>query len=268
MVRDDPFEHTFGRWLRLDAEQREARCVKFNIDELCKKVLSLCPSAASVQSCQKLEGGFSKAFIITTDDGKRLVAKFPTSVAGPPSLVTNSEVATISYCMLSSGLLLRASTNVLAVRSRTKIPIPSVLDWNDDPTNPIGSAYIIMEHAEGVSLDQAWPKMSVPQRVKCVGSICKQIMGMSKMDFPAYGSLYFSNTPFLGNETTRKVDENYCIGPSCGIIYWDHDIGHPKYYHYAKPNRGPCKASGRILSSKWNFTDGVQGTIFPNMLQA
>ena len=100
MIRSDPFEHTFGRWLRLDAEQREARRVKFNVDQLCKRVLSLCPSAGSIRSCQKLEGGFSKAFVITTDDGTRLVAKFPTSVAGDPRLVTNSEVATMEYCEL------------------------------------------------------------------------------------------------------------------------------------------------------------------------
>lgn len=109
VIESDPFKHTFGRWLRLDAEQREARRVTFNIDQLCKKVLSLCPSAISIQSCQKLEGGFSKAFVITTDDGKRLVAKFPTSVAGPAGLVTNSEVATISYCMLWNGQLLPCS---------------------------------------------------------------------------------------------------------------------------------------------------------------
>lgn len=75
--------------------------MKFNIDQLCKKVLSLCPSAISIRSCKKLEGGFSKAFVITTDNGKRLVAKLPTSVAGPPRLVTNSEVATMAYCRLS-----------------------------------------------------------------------------------------------------------------------------------------------------------------------
>ncbi|PGH11553.1 hypothetical protein AJ79_04811 [Helicocarpus griseus UAMH5409] len=63
---------------------------------------------------------------------------------------------------------------------------------------------------------------------------------MSKLDFPAYGSLYFSDAPSLkSNYPTYRVDEKYCIGPSCGVIYWDCDIGHPKYYYYAKPNRGP-----------------------------
>ena len=71
--------------------------MEFNIEQLCNKALSLCPSATSIQSCQKFEGGFSKAFVITTDDGNRLVAKLPTSVAGPPRLVTNSEVATMAY---------------------------------------------------------------------------------------------------------------------------------------------------------------------------
>ena len=36
--------------------------MEFNIEQLYNKAISLCPSAASIQSCQKLEGGFSKAF--------------------------------------------------------------------------------------------------------------------------------------------------------------------------------------------------------------
>lgn len=148
-------------------------------------------------------------------------------------------------------------TNILAVKSRTKIPIPSVLDWSDDPANPVGSAYIIMEHADGVPLDQTWPDMSVPQRVKCVGSICQQIMEMSKIDFPAYGSLYFSDAPFLQGQSVHRVDEKYCIGPSCGVIYWDCDVGHAKYYHYAKPNRGPCKDLKYPLPPKWQLTDSI-----------
>jgi hypothetical protein len=40
------------------------------------------------------------------------------------------------------------------VRSQTKLPIPTVLEWNDDPSNVVGSEYIIMEHAKGVQLHQ------------------------------------------------------------------------------------------------------------------
>ncbi|PGH34445.1 hypothetical protein GX50_02713 [[Emmonsia] crescens] len=72
-VNKVPFAYTASRWLHLNNLQREG-------------------------CCEKLEGGFSKAFIITTDDGRCVVAKFLTSVAGPATFVTNSEVATITYC--------------------------------------------------------------------------------------------------------------------------------------------------------------------------
>jgi hypothetical protein len=64
------------------------------------KVISLCsPSAAvsSIKSCEKIDGGFSRAFIIIMGNGKRVVAKFPTAAAGPGRFVTNSEVATMEY---------------------------------------------------------------------------------------------------------------------------------------------------------------------------
>ncbi|PGG97356.1 hypothetical protein AJ79_09227 [Helicocarpus griseus UAMH5409] len=136
------FAYTAGRWLHLDKPQRDARYIEFDFGRLCEKVLSLCPSATSIQSYQKLEGGFNKAFVFRTNNDKHVVAKFPTSVAGPARYVTNSEVATITY-----------------LQRNTKIPIPAILDWSDGPTNSIGVAYIIMEHAGGVLLQEAWENM-------------------------------------------------------------------------------------------------------------
>ncbi|PGH11552.1 hypothetical protein AJ79_04810 [Helicocarpus griseus UAMH5409] len=96
------------------------------------------------------------------NNGQRFVAKFPTSVAGPLE-GTNSEVATMAYRRFCTAELPGVgSYRQFNMKLHTKIPIPSVLDWSDDPSNPAGSAYIIMEHADGVSPDQAWPKMTVP----------------------------------------------------------------------------------------------------------
>lgn len=78
------------------------------------------------------------------------------------------------------------------VQQNAKIPIPTILDWSDDLNNPIGSAYIIIEHAGGVSLHEIWPNMSFTQRMNCIGSISTNIMKMSELDFPVYGSLYFT----------------------------------------------------------------------------
>ncbi|KAK2808028.1 hypothetical protein FQN50_005110 [Emmonsiellopsis sp. PD_5] len=233
------FEYTAGRWLHLDKPQRDARYIEFDFNRLYEKVLSLCPSATSIQSFQKLEGGFSKAFVFRTNNDKHVVAKFPTSVAGPARYVTNSEVATITY-----------------LQRNTEIPIPTILDWSDDPTNSIGAAYIIMEHAGGVLLQEAWENMPSDMKVKCVGAICSHILPMAKLDFPAYGSLYFSNASFLdsGSKQMLESDPKFCVGPHCrGSTYWDCNVGEPRYYAFSERNRGPWRdlssyASGLIDS--------------------
>ena len=94
----DPYAYTSGRWLRNDKLERDARFIKFNFDALCKRVVELCPGAGSIESCEKKEGGFNRVFVFTCDNARRVVAKLPTMVAGPPRLTTNSEVATITYC--------------------------------------------------------------------------------------------------------------------------------------------------------------------------
>ncbi|KAI1963503.1 hypothetical protein LOZ58_002337 [Ophidiomyces ophidiicola] len=172
-----------------------------------------------------LEGGFSKVLVLNTNNGKRIVVKFPTSVVGPARYVTNSEVATMTY-----------------LQHNTKIPIPAILDWSDDPANPIGSAYIIMEHVDGVLLQEAWADMPSDQKIKCVGAICSSVLAMSELDFPAFGSLYLSNASFLDIDSKKILgnDARYCIGPHCrGSTYWDCNVGEPRYYAFGVPNRGP-----------------------------
>lgn len=86
-----PFE------LRRDKLERDARYIKFNFDELRKRVIELCYGAASITSYEKKEGGFNRIFIFTCDNGKRIVARLPTRVAGPLKLTTNSKVAIIKH---------------------------------------------------------------------------------------------------------------------------------------------------------------------------
>lgn len=91
--------YTSGRWLHRDELQRNSRKIVFDFSALCDRVLSLCPKAAKIVKYEKQEGGFNRVFIFTADTGTRIVARLPTSIAGPPRLTTNSEVATIKYCM-------------------------------------------------------------------------------------------------------------------------------------------------------------------------
>jgi hypothetical protein len=126
------------------------------------------------------------------------------------------------------------------VQAETGIPIPKILDWSDDASNAIGSEYIIMEHASGISLHEKWPIMNVSDQIRCIGAICQKLKEIVDLNIPAYGSLYFVGTPYL---RTSKVplNQEFCIGPHCGAMYWNCNVGQPRYYHDVKPNQGPCK---------------------------
>ena len=89
--------YTSGRWLHRDEEQRASRYINFDFQELCKKVLFLSPEAPHIVSYDKKEGGYNRVFIFLLNNGKRIVARLPTRVAGPSTLTTNSEVATMIY---------------------------------------------------------------------------------------------------------------------------------------------------------------------------
>ena len=97
LLAQDPCSYTDGHWLHQDELQRKVRYVQFDFPRLCEIAISLSEGASCVTSYEKREGGYNRVFILTMDTGKRVVARIPMPVAGPPRLATNSEVATIKY---------------------------------------------------------------------------------------------------------------------------------------------------------------------------
>ena len=93
----DPHAYTSGRWLHRERLELDLRYIKFDFHSLCRHIVQICPGATSIVSYEKKEGGFNRVFLFVLDNGKRIVAKIPFSLAGPPRLATNSEVATIKY---------------------------------------------------------------------------------------------------------------------------------------------------------------------------
>ena len=139
------------------------------------------------------------------------------------------------WVSFSSGL---ANETLIIVQKNTGVPIPKILDWSDDATNCVGSEYIIMEHVAGVQLHQKWPHMSGDEKVKCIDAIYRKLKDVANLDFPAYGSLYFS-TSVSGSSFTLPLQDDFCIGPHCGTRYWD--CGDCRYYRHYAPNHGPCE---------------------------
>jgi hypothetical protein len=97
IAKEDPYHYTAGRWLKDDKIQRDARYIDFDFPGLCRRAVKTSDGASKVVEYEKIEGGFNRVFIIRLDNGARVVARIPFSVAGPPRLRTNSEVATMAY---------------------------------------------------------------------------------------------------------------------------------------------------------------------------
>ncbi|KAI4267332.1 MAG: hypothetical protein L6R35_006859, partial [Caloplaca aegaea] len=209
ITEDELFSYTNGRYLVNEEQQRRKRYVKFDIQALCRTVSALTKDGAPVSKIDKMEGGFSKALLVTTGDGREVVAKIRTLCAGREKLATASEAAVLQY-----------------LREHTTVPIPKLLAWNDDPSNSVGAEYIIMEKAPGTQLYKVWDVMKEYDRIQLVVNLVKIEKQLSAIKFPAYGCLYFRHS--IAKESERILLDasldptaSFCIGPECGPAWTD-----------------------------------------------
>ena len=73
------------------------RYVEFDMNELVQIAASSVASSSCVAVLKLPEGQYNKAFLLTMDDGKRVIAKVPNPNAGRPHYTTASEVATMDF---------------------------------------------------------------------------------------------------------------------------------------------------------------------------
>jgi hypothetical protein len=133
---------------------------------------------------------------------------------------------------------------LLIVKKHTSIPIPNIVEWNSDRSNEIGSEYILMDYAPGVSLQVKWSSMCMDQRIQCISNIYDMLSPLNEIHFPAYGSLYTTSNPTsnpLKSSVVMTEDDEFCVGPHIGNRYWACNVGDHRYYHNVSPSTGPCK---------------------------
>ncbi|RDW64359.1 uncharacterized protein DSM5745_09770 [Aspergillus mulundensis] len=204
----DLFRYTSGRWLVDEKVQQQARYVKFNLDQLCRLAATQFSDTAKCTRVVKLEGNFNKALLLTMDDGNEVIAKLPCPNAGPQSLTTASEVATLKF-----------------LQSRTSIRVPRVFAWSSDAANPVGAEFIIMEKIGGVALAETWATMSTLQRYKVIDQVVQVEKELAGIAFPAYGSLFLRESlpaAIRQYPLPPELDPEglFCIGPSCKRTWW------------------------------------------------
>ncbi|PLB45810.1 hypothetical protein P170DRAFT_449418 [Aspergillus steynii IBT 23096] len=201
--REDVFQYTNGRFLLDEETQLSKRYVRFDIDRLCDVISSIGGAEKSpVSKINKLEGGFSKALLMATENGSEYVVKIPCPNAGRPKYCTASEVAVLNF-----------------VRSRTSIPAPRAISWSSDVTNPVGAEYIVMEKVPGVQMFKKWDEMGESNRIPLIKRLTQWECELSAIKLPAYGSLYYGSSlpgsEAISLDPSMDPEGEFCIGPAC-----------------------------------------------------
>ncbi|KAF7121830.1 hypothetical protein CNMCM5793_009383 [Aspergillus hiratsukae] len=142
------------------------------------------------------------------DDGNEVIAKIPCPNAGPSSLTTACEVATLNF-----------------LRLYTSIRVPEVLAWSSDPANPVGAEYIIMEKIPGVALAEQWETMNTLECYKVIDQIVGMEKELASLQLPAYGSLFLRESvpsEYRHYALPLALDpaKLFCVGPSCDRSMW------------------------------------------------
>lgn len=135
------------------------------------------------------------------------------------------------------------------VRTHTTIPVPKVLAWSADSTNPVGAEYIVMERVPGVQIFKKWDEMGESNRISIIKRLTQWERELAEIRFPAFGSLYHKSSlsGSLGEHELISLDQSvdpeglFCIGPSCDSAW--------SMQHSPSVHCGPCK----YRSFSWTY---------------
>ncbi|KAK0100514.1 hypothetical protein ONS96_007788 [Cadophora gregata f. sp. sojae] len=241
IVQEDLFRYTNGRFLAAEETQCRRRHLKFNVQKLCDVAAALGDPSPVIQ-IEKMEGGFSKALLLRRADGQEYIAKLPCPNAGFPHFTTASEVAVLQF-----------------VRSQTTVPVPRVLAWNSNPSNPVEAEYIVMEKAPGIQLFQKWDDLDGDSRLSLIKQLTELEHQLASIPFPASGNLYLVESVLKNKHipVDSSVDSTfqYSVGPSSDKS-WDIDQGQLYLDSSQNLDLGPWKsvaAYGRALTDREIF---------------
>lgn len=80
-----------------EAENLQRREIRFDLNKLAKVAADLVGAAQCVSIKKYLDGMFNRAFLLSMEDGREVVAKVPNPNAGVPHFTTASEVAMMDF---------------------------------------------------------------------------------------------------------------------------------------------------------------------------
>lgn len=222
-VTQDFFNYTSGRWICNESQQLRSRRVEFSVSALKALAANSVGAKECIHMIKLPEGLCNRVFLMSLDNGREVVARIPTSVAGPTHWNTASEVATMK------------------LMDALEIPVPKVLTWSSRADTDVGTEYIIMEKAKGVPLANVWETMDLRQRGDLVSELVNIDKKMFNFEFSGYGSIFLSQD-LIGDVSSLPINSNpefsdYRIGPSTMRNFWKGERSSMFI------DRGPCNYS-------------------------
>ena len=210
-----------------EKERMTEHYVRFNVPELMRTAARAVGRDRCVNITKLAEGGFNKVFLLTMNDGYEVIARIPTSIAGPAHYTTASEVATMDF-----------------LRTRLDIPAPKVFAWASrvGSNNPVGVEYIIMEKMQGDSLASRWLSLSTKELAEVIKQIVDIEARLFSAHFSEYGGLYYNNDleeEVRENKLNKSDDldfpgDQFGIGPIANRSFWTEERNQMAI------DRGPC----------------------------
>ena len=150
-----------------------------------------------------------------------------------PGYKTASEAATIEL-----------------LRMKTSIPVPRLLtcDWSRD--NPIGFEWMLMERLPGITLDDAWVKMTWPSKIGLVNFMVDVYAQMFRTRSNAIGNVFRTSDlkKSSPHKPSRPLSPGYMLGKVVSMpFFWDKHI-------IQDIARGPFSSSEQWLRTLLSLT--------------
>ena len=122
--------------------------------------------------------------------------------------------------------------------TKLQLPVPKVMAYSSDPSNPVGAEYIVMERVCGVNLSKRWePTLDERKKIDVIERLAELESRLLTVQFSSYGNLYFAAdvertlcAPRLYDKPSPD-DSQYSIGPTTEREFWEDG---------RSGNRGPC----------------------------
>lgn len=164
--------------------------------------------------------------LLTLDNDQQVIARLPFPLAGPPHLLTASEVATMEFA-----------------RKFLHIPVPKVFAWSSRASEtPVGAEFMILEKVQGIELHDAWPLVR-----RHINNLVKQFTTLEqkfpKATFSKFGSIYYKSdlegypqaSSLLADESIETdFTRRFTIGPHMNWDLWRGERVD------MQADRGPC----------------------------